>query len=473
MMITSVVDRCPLPATLVLTGPPGSGKTHLLRTIFHRHNRFSRVFSLTAAADLSRPDILNSISNKIDINNNNKAAVLVTLDGPGACSAVISFSERMQMRRLNVMLVVTAREAERGAGFPACCAVVVVRVPAPSRAERAVMLGAMLARVGAGPDVIDELAEKSLGFLPSDLLGMATHAVARAVERGDGKVGKEDLMEALAATTPAHASEFIMERGGSSSDGAHGAPAIAGCEEVIEQLRRHVVAPLASLDSYLRMGVRPPRGVLLTGPPGVGKTTIALMAARMAMANIFSVRGTDLLSSVVGESEVKLQRLFAAARASAPSIILLDRIESVAPVRGFDTSSEQSSDRLLSSLLVELDGVGGPREVVMVIATTDAKSSIDPALLRPGRMDIHIDVPLPDEPARRAILLSKLAEMPVPAPEAEEVAHAIAASSAGMSGADLENLCRECAMEVIRENYKVGNQDQWGKRLADKLKQRA
>jgi SpoVK/Ycf46/Vps4 family AAA+-type ATPase len=224
-----------------------------------------------------------------------------------------------------------------------------------------------------------------------------------------------------------------------------------------------LIMPLRSPKLFSRLGVRAPRGVLLYGEAGSGKTTLARHVAAAAAANFVEVHAAQLVSSTIGASEAALARLFASARAAAPCILFLDGLDSLAPPRGADMSTEGTMDRLLSLLLVELDGAvqwEGP-PVVLLGATRDRKL-LDPAILRPGRLDVHVHVQRPGSAQRERLLARMLARMPVameqlvPSTEAGTAEQTVslgwlAERTAGYTLAQLSAMCREAAMGALRE----------------------
>jgi transitional endoplasmic reticulum ATPase len=222
---------------------------------------------------------------------------------------------------------------------------------------------------------------------------------------------------------------------------------IGGLEEVKQQLKEAVEWPIKYPQIFKRLGIRPPRGILLYGPPGVGKTLLAKAVATESQANFISVRGPEVLSKWVGESEKAIREIFRRAREAAPCIIFFDELDSIAHRRGLHTDSGVT-DRMVNQLLTEMDGMMTLKEVV-VIGATNRPDILDPALLRPGRFDRVIYVPPPDKQARLQILKVHTRSMPL-APDVD--LNQLAALTEGYSGADLEAVCREAALSAAREN---------------------
>jgi transitional endoplasmic reticulum ATPase len=218
---------------------------------------------------------------------------------------------------------------------------------------------------------------------------------------------------------------------------------------VKQALKEAVELPLNTPESFNRLGIKPPKGILLYGPPGVGKTYIVKALANESGANFISVKGPEILTMWVGESERKLRDVFKRAKQVAPAIILFDEIDSLAPKRGVDNSS-RVHEQIVSQLLTEMSGIED-MEGVVVIGTTNRPDIVDSALLRPGRFDRLIYVPAPDEKTRLEILKVHTKSMPIKSVNLEKIAK----ETDGYSGADLEALSREAAMNALREDAKA------------------
>jgi transitional endoplasmic reticulum ATPase len=208
-----------------------------------------------------------------------------------------------------------------------------------------------------------------------------------------------------------------------------------------------VLWPLTYPDTFARLGVQPPRGVLLYGPPGCGKTYLVKAIAGTGKANVLSVKGAELLSKWVGESERAVRELFRRAREAAPTLVFLDEVDALAPVRG-QASDGGTTDRVVAALLTELDGVESLRNVV-VIGATNRPDLVDPALLRPGRLERLVYVPPPDADARADILRAAARSVPL---AADVDLAAVASTLDGFSAADCTALVRESALAAMRES---------------------
>ncbi|WP_297536455.1 AAA family ATPase, partial [Thermococcus sp.] len=202
--------------------------------------------------------------------------------------------------------------------------------------------------------------------------------------------------------------------------------------------------PLKYPKAFERLGITPPRGILLYGPPGTGKTLLAKAVANESEANFIGIRGPEVLSKWVGESEKRIREIFRKARQAAPTVIFIDEIDAIAPARGME--GDRVTDRLINQLLTEMDGIERNSGVV-VIAATNRPDILDPALLRPGRFDRLVLVPAPDEKARLEILKVHTRRVPL----AKDVnLEELAKRTEGYSGADLEALVREAALIAMR-----------------------
>ena len=222
---------------------------------------------------------------------------------------------------------------------------------------------------------------------------------------------------------------------------------IGGMRNVVEKIRELVELPLKHPELFRKLGIEPPKGILLYGPPGCGKTLLAKAVATESGANFIAVKGPEILSKWVGESEKAVREIFRKARTYAPAVVFFDEIDAIAPMRG-DFGDSHVAERVVSQLLTELDSIERLRNVV-VIAATNRPDLVDPALLRPGRFEKLIYVKHPDEAARVEILKTHTRRMPL---GRDVDLSEIAARTEGFSGADLAALVREAALVALREN---------------------
>jgi len=319
-------------------------------------------------------------------------------------------------------------------------------VDLPDTAARAELLRVLLRGIPLDPDVrLDEIAERTPGFVAADLVALRREAAVRAAlhhESGEPALRRADLVEALSAVRPLSMSTSdSLRTGGLTLDD------VGDMAEVKRSLTESVLWPLRYPDSFTRLGVEPPRGVLMYGPPGCGKTFLVRALAGTGELNVLSVKGAELMDKFVGESERAVRELFLRARNAAPSLVFLDEVDALAPRRG-QSGDSGVSDRVVAALLTELDGVEPMRDVV-VLGATNRPELVDPALLRPGRLERLVSVPPPDAPAREQILRAAAQHTPL----ASDVdLGALAAELTGYSAADCAALVREAALGAMRES---------------------
>ncbi|RLG43513.1 MAG: AAA family ATPase, partial [Thermoproteota archaeon] len=306
---------------------------------------------------------------------------------------------------------------------------------------------------------LEKLADITHGFVGADLAALAKEAAMRALRRlmkdvnlfeseelpaeilDKLQVTMQDFLDALKDITPSALREVIVQVPNVRWQD------IGGLEDVKEELRMAVEWPLKYPELFEASGAKQPKGILLYGPPGTGKTLLAKAVANESEANFISVKGPEILSKWVGESEKAIREIFRKARQSAPAIIFFDEIDSIAPVRG-SAGDSRVTERIISQLLTEMDGLEELRKVV-VIAATNRPDLVDPALLRPGRFDRLIYVPPPDYKARVEILKIHMRGKPI----ADDVnIEELAKRTEGYTGADLETLVNMAALIALKEH---------------------
>jgi transitional endoplasmic reticulum ATPase len=223
---------------------------------------------------------------------------------------------------------------------------------------------------------------------------------------------------------------------------------IGGLDDVKQHLKEAVEWPIKTPEIFTKLGIRPPKGILLYGPPGCGKTLLARAVATESEANFISIKGPEVFSKWVGESEKAIREVFRKARMAAPAVIFLDEIDSLTPRRGMGMSDSGVSERVISQLLTEMDGITSLQDIV-VVAATNRPDMVDSAVLRPGRFDRLIYVPEPDEKSRLQIFKLYTKGMPI----AQDVdLNQLTLYTKYYSGADIESLCREAAMHALRRD---------------------
>jgi len=309
---------------------------------------------------------------------------------------------------------------------------------------------------------LEEFAEITHGFSGADIAALCREAAMKALRRylpkldlekqvipaemlKQLKVEKQDFYGAFKEVQPSMLREVYVE-----------VPTVrwedvGGLEEVKRSLKEAVELPLKDPSLFEKMGIRPPKGILLYGPPGTGKTLLAKAVATESQANFISIRGPELLSKWVGESERGVREVFRKSREAAPCIIFFDEIDSIAPHRGLRGGDSGVTERVVNQILTEIDGLVVLKDVV-TIAATNRPDLLDSALLRPGRFDRIIYVPPPDREARMLIFKVHTRNTPL-APDVN--LESLANSTEGYTGADIEALCREAAMIAVREGYKA------------------
>jgi len=306
---------------------------------------------------------------------------------------------------------------------------------------------------------IKRLTDITHGYTGADISSLSREAAMKALRRYmpeinleeervppeilDKMVVKEDdFLSAYREITPTAMREVYVE-----------VPSVrwkevGGLGEVKNELIQSVEWPLKKPEVFKRMGIKPPRGILLYGPPGCGKTLLARAVATESEANFISVKGPEIFSKWVGESEKAIREIFRKARTAAPAIIFFDELDSIIPRRGAGYSDSGATERVISQLLTEMDGIESLQNVV-VIAATNRPDILDPAVMRPGRFDRLIDVPAPDSKALMQIFKIHARDMPL---SKDVDLQEIAEKAKGYSGADVEALCREAAMGALRES---------------------
>ncbi len=311
---------------------------------------------------------------------------------------------------------------------------------------------------------IDEFANITYGYTGADLSFLTKEAAIKALRRilpeikleeefiptetlEKLKVTRDDFYNALREIQPSALREVFIERPNIKWTD------IGGMEKIKHEIYEAVELPLNKPEIFERMGIRPVKGILLYGPPGTGKTLLAKAVANESNANFIAISGAQVLSKYVGESEKIIRELFRKARMAAPCVIFIDEIDAITPIRGSSEHDTRVTERVVDTLLTEMDGLRSLKNVV-VIAATNRPDILDPALLRAGRFDRAIEIKLPEEPVRFQILKIHTKKMPL----GKDVdLRELAKITEGYTGADLENLCREAGMVAIRENSKKVN----------------
>ncbi|MEM2082699.1 MAG: CDC48 family AAA ATPase [Candidatus Bathyarchaeia archaeon] len=306
------------------------------------------------------------------------------------------------------------------------------------------------------------LSEITHGYTGADIAALCREAAMKALRRylpeinleeesippevlDRMEVNMEDFTAAYREITPTAMREVYVEVPNVHWD------EIGGLEEAKAELRESVEWPIRNPDSFKRMGIKPPKGILLFGPPGCGKTLLARAVATESEANFISIKGPEIFSKWVGESEKAIREVFRKGRTAAPAIIFFDELDAIVPKRGMGYADSGATERVISQLLTEMDGIEALENVV-VIGATNRPDILDPAVLRPGRFDRLIYVPPPDADNLERILRIHTRRMPL----AKDVdLKQLARTMIGYSGADVEAVCREAAINALRRDMRA------------------
>ena len=475
------------PSGVLLHGPPGTGKTLIARAVANEVDAYFETISgpeivskfkgeseeklreTFARATANAPavvfiDEIDSIAgtrdDDADMENRLVAQLLTLMDGLESRGRVVVIGATNRVDSIDPAL-------RRGGRFDR-----EIEIGAPGEAGRREVLDVHTRGMPLAEDVdLDRYAGRTHGFVGADLASLVKEAAMVALrdwvtrrdtpgipdaeadesddpepDPDDGGTGRADLVgtsadfeTAMASVEPSAMREYVAEAPNATFDD------VGGLDNAKRALREAVEWPLQYGALFEATRTDPPSGVLLHGPPGTGKTLLARALAGESDVNFIHVAGPELLDRYVGESAKAVREVFDRARQSAPSILFFDEIDAVAAARG--TGGHEVTERVVSQLLTELDGLEDNPNVV-VLAATNRRDALDPALLRPGRLESHILVPAPDEAGRRAVLGVHGRDKPF----AEDVdLEEFVAVTEGFSGADLEALVREASMRAIRE----------------------
>ena len=465
------------PRGVLLHGPPGTGKTLIARAVASEtdanfisisgpeivskfygesEQRLRQIFeeAAKAAPSIIFIDEIDSIAPKReevsgDLERRVVAQLLALMDGLSSRGEVIVIAATNRPNALDPAI-------RRGGRFDR-----EIEIGIPSKTGRLEVL--YVHTRGMPLDVsldLKEIADATHGFVGADLYALCKEAAMRTLERAlpdldvsedipaeiveSLRVTKEDFKEALKKIEPSAMREVFVEVAEVHWD------EVGGLEEVKQSLIEAVEWPLKYPEAFAAVGVRPPRGILLYGLPGTGKTLLVRALATQSNLNFISVKGPELLSKWVGESERAVREIFRKARQAAPALVFFDEIDSIVPSRGSGSDSNVT-ERVVSQFLTELDGLVELKDVV-IVAATNRPDLLDSSMLRPGRFDRLIYIPMPDMQARKRILEIYLSRMAA----SGAIAQWLAEMTEDFSGADLEMLCREAGMLALKEHITNG-----------------
>jgi transitional endoplasmic reticulum ATPase len=333
-----------------------------------------------------------------------------------------------------------------------------IAIPIPDRTGREEILSVHSRGMPLSADVdMRHMAAITHGFVGADLEALCREAAMICLRRimpdidfalaripyeqlTKLEVGKEDFIDALREVEPSATREVFVE-----VPDVHWED-VGGLDQVKQRLIEAVEWPLQHAELFAEAGIRPPKGILLTGPPGCGKTMLAKAIANESQVNFISVKGPALLSKYIGESERGVRDMFRKAKQAAPCIIFFDEVDALVPARGSGGGDSHVADRVLSQFLTELDGVEELKGVLM-LGATNRQDMLDPAILRPGRFDQIVEIPLPDEQGRRQIFEVHLRHKPL-APGID--IGKLAAATEEFSGAEIQGICVAAALSAVR-----------------------
>jgi len=466
------------PAGVLLYGPPGTGKTLLAKAVANESeanfvlingpeimNKFygeseKRIREIFEEAEKNAPTIIfideiDSLAPKREesygeVERRVVSQLLTMMDGLKSRGGVIVIGATNRPNAIDPALRRPGRFDRE------------VQIGVPDKKGRLNILKIHTRNMPLAKDVnLQKIAEITHGFVGADLAALGKEAAMSVLRQivpeikpdqelpeellNKIQVTNKDFMNALRIVRPSAMREVLVEKPNVKwAD-------IGGLEDLKATMKEAVELPLKHPEAFTRLGIKPPKGILMYGPPGTGKTLIAKAVANESEANFIQVKGAELLNKFVGESQKGVRKVFEKARQAAPTIIFFDEIDALAPKRGGDASGTNVAEQVVNAMLTEMDGLEELHDIV-VIAATNRPDLVDPALLRPGRFDRLIATGLPDEKTRLEIFKIHTKDMPL---TKDVDIKKLAKDTENYVGADIEAICREAALLALRENIKV------------------
>jgi transitional endoplasmic reticulum ATPase len=469
------------PKGVLLTGPPGTGKTLLAKAVANETD--SQFYSIAGPEIVSKyygesEKHLREVFEKAEKN----APSIIFVDEIDSIAPKRGESQGEVERRIVAQLL-TLMDGLKSRGQVVVMAATnrpddidealrrpgrfdrELRINPPDESGRKEILQIHTRGMPLDSDVdLNEIASRTMGFTGADVNILCKEAALKSIKPYFSdlknlqdkvptrildkiKVSRQHFIDALKMVEPSALREVMIVKPHVKWED------VGGLEDAKEKLRELIELPLVRPDLFKRAGIKPSKGVLLSGPPGTGKTLLAKAVATEANANFISIKGPELISKWVGESEKHIREIFKKARQVAPCIIFFDEFDSISKVRG--TSLSDSTERMVNQLLTELDGVE-ELEKVMILAATNRRDLIDPALLRPGRIDSIVELPLPNADARTKIFAVHTRTMPI---DKNVKLDEYIEKSDGWTGAEIEAICREAGLQAIKRHYRSGDKE--------------
>ncbi|KAJ1983949.1 hypothetical protein H4R34_000961 [Dimargaris verticillata] len=475
---TAVPERTSVPSGILVQGASGTGKTHLVQTVVEKSRVPFRYLDAPAIFQTNAGDSEQFLSTVFAPLRSRGPSVLILDNFDALCPRTLQPSELV--RRVFSRLLALIDEQHTSASKLRVLVIGLTNIPTGlplsitrsgrlekvytlqlTRAQQRLKVLCILTdHSTAKQAILLKIASLTHGFTPADLQNLAMNVTKSLITRVhtanqstaerqmdyDHNISLADFEASLRVVKPSGLAEF------NNKIPAVDFNDIYGLDTIIEQLKNALIRPFEHPKVYQQLGIQPPAGLLLHGPPGVGKTMMCSAIATASRLNCILIEGSQIRSKYVGESEKMIAQLFAQARQNAPCLLVIDQLDILAPRRGTSQTSENTSERIVTSFLTEMDGFNTDHNVtqrnVLLIATSNRPHAIDPALLRPGRFDEHLHIPLPSHQQRLSITQGLMKRMPLALDE--QYVESLVARTANCSSADLVNLFQEAALISLR-----------------------